>query len=320
MDLRLSGITRRAENGRYPTISVNNDGTVVEMHQRGWANLYLYYSVGFLDSKASNDINWGPDISLNDRGDHPRISINDNGDVVEVHQSEGPRRSMWYRVGKVDATTKTIDWALGKSKYAGAAGRYTAVALSNEGKVVIVYQRAYFGTQTYYRIGNLNSEDHSITFICDSAQLFNVRDSVSELSLAINGEGILIAAGRGSGHNLLYKVGQLIVTNKGKSEITWQNERSADMDSNYPSVALDNEGHVISVQQSKRFRRITYIVGKIEFEGNKLNLRVTWSCDKKEYKHGCVPVIAISNDGQRIVEEHEENYRRKLFYCIGNLN
>ena len=314
MDLRLSGNTRRAENGRYPTISVNNDGTVVEMHQIGWFNYSLHYSVGVL---GSNDINWGSDISLDDWGVYADIAVNDNDDVVEVHQSEGLRRNMWYRAGKVDVRSKTIDWALGNSEFIGK-GRYSVVALSNEGKVVVAHQSTY-GSETYFWIGNLNSEDHTITFTGDSAQLFRVRNGVSELSIAINGLGWLIAAGQGADHNLVYKVGQLIGLNDERSEIRWQNEESANMDSIYPSIGLDDKGHVISVQQSKSSTRITYRVGKIESEGNKLK-RVTWSCDEKEYESGCVPVIAVSNDGKKIVEEHEENDGKTFVYCICNLN
>lgn len=316
MGLQFGGCTQRKECGRYPSIGVNNSGTVVEMHQ-AFGISSLYYSVGKMQSLS---VSWGKD-HFHCKGDYAKIAINDHGQVVEVHESEGAKNgNLWYCVGKVNSTTNDIEW--GDKIYFGA-GKYPVVALSNEGKVVIAFEITGFSSETYYSIRKLNITTKKIEEIegKNNLKLFgDMRSGVTELSIAINGSGYLIVAGREASHKIVYKAGKL---DDGTSAITWGGSESCDLDSNYPSVGLDDKGRVISVQQNRVGRNLTYRVGKMNSGGKK----VTWHTPdgKTGYQAGCLPAIALSNDGTKIVEEHETNWTwfgmsgNKLFYIIGTL-
>ena len=302
MDLSLTGNTQRPGYGRFPSIGVNNIGIVVEIHQTTFS--YLYYAVGVVDDKRAS-IEWGDNIYMDECGDYPKIAVNDNNQVIEVHESQGLRRGVWYRYGTVNVDKKKIEWEKNSTLFDG--GKNPAVALGNDGKLVIVYERARFGSETFYWIGKLKpNADKKIDFVADKVRLFlHARDGVTEMSIAINGKGYLIAAGRGSSHKLVYIIGKF--ANSGDS-ITWQNETEFDMGSNYPSVGLDDNLRVVSLQQSNLFREVSYRVGKVSTDSDGRSYSLTWCSEKKTYDHGTLPVISLSNDGTIIVEEHETQF------------
>lgn len=317
VNLQFGGCTQRKECGRYPSISVNNSGTVVEMHQAfGTSN--LYFSVGKVQSLS---ISWGTDY-FHCKGDYAKVAINDYGQVIEVHESEGARNgNLWYCVGKV-TSANNIEW--GGKIYFGS-GKYPVVALSNEGTAIIAFESSGLSSEAYYSIRKLNMSEKKIEMIEGKEKLpvfSDVRGGVTELSVAINGPGYVIAAGRESNHKIVYQAGKL---DYATSTITWGHHESFDLNSNYPSVGLDDRQRVISLQQNKVGRNLTSRVGTVDSDGKKIKWHTTEK-DGHGYQAGCLPAIGVSNDGTKIVEEHETNWTwfgisgNKLFYNIGTFN
>ena len=98
------------DRGRSPVVAIQGN-IIVEMHQ-SYDGTNLWYNVGFLD-RSARAVNWDTSRKL-DRGQFPSIGFSKGelNTIVEVHQShEGA--NLWYHVGIVNPTTRTINW--GKS-------------------------------------------------------------------------------------------------------------------------------------------------------------------------------------------------------------
>lgn len=99
-------------SGEHPSVAINNNGLVVEVHQS--SALGVSYRVGRVADDGIH-INWGDEIKY-DNGIKPSVAINNDGLVVEVHQSESGD-TLWYRgTGQVNDTNKTITWSNAESQ------------------------------------------------------------------------------------------------------------------------------------------------------------------------------------------------------------
>lgn len=78
--IRIGGVTKYTE-GSFPSVSMNNKGDVVEIHQSG---KNLFCKVGVLDERK---INWDAAVKF-DTGNQPNVSINNKNQIIEVHQKE----------------------------------------------------------------------------------------------------------------------------------------------------------------------------------------------------------------------------------------
>ena len=82
-------------------------------------------------------------------------------------------------------TSKAINW--GENSYFGE-GRAPAVAITDSGSVVVVYENAYGCYKSYYRVGTLNTEHKRIKWVKE-AQLYGYGQ---ELSVAMKDDGTVI--------------------------------------------------------------------------------------------------------------------------------
>ena len=89
--------------GRDPTVAVNKQGVVVEVHNREVGDP-LFWFVGQL---SGTKLKWtGHDKDSFGNGVNPSVAINSSGTVVEVHDSGFGR--LWYTIGQVAGDT--INW------------------------------------------------------------------------------------------------------------------------------------------------------------------------------------------------------------------
>lgn len=98
------GSRTKYESGLFPTVSLNDNNVVVEMHQTKEGS--LVYAFGELDI-SNRVIQFGAWIKLIERGTTPRIALGINA-VVEVHQENG--NQLCYTLGVLQASSKTIQW------------------------------------------------------------------------------------------------------------------------------------------------------------------------------------------------------------------
>ena len=92
--------------GKQPSVAINDNNVVVEVHEATGDNNELHCRVGKLD-EASGIISWGPPSNYDD-GERPSVAINNENMVIEVHKSEN-HNELWYNVGKVNHNL-TITW------------------------------------------------------------------------------------------------------------------------------------------------------------------------------------------------------------------
>jgi hypothetical protein len=104
------------------------------------------------------DVYFGSSTEYTDDGRETLVAMNSAGLVVEAHVGGDLAHDIWYRLGKLDATSRTIHW--GSDRKAEAKGAWPAVALGENGYVYLMYSDAIFrsASRQYYRVGTLNPQ------------------------------------------------------------------------------------------------------------------------------------------------------------------
>ncbi|MEH1842371.1 MAG: NUDIX hydrolase [Nostoc sp.] len=155
IDWKNNNKSAEYDSGVYPSVAMNNNGLVVEVH-KSQGNDTLWYRVGRV---KGNTIDWeNNDKSIkieNDNGVRPSVSITDDGVVVMVHEKDN---TLWYRVGRVK-NDGTI-WVKGDQsksvKYDN--GVQPSVAVTNDGLVVEVHKSQGLKNTLWYRgTGQVNN-------------------------------------------------------------------------------------------------------------------------------------------------------------------
>jgi hypothetical protein len=109
---KISGLGLKNDTGFNPSVAVNNNGFVVEVHcavpPGNFIGGKLWYWIGVLQS--DNSINWVGHAHYDD-GNYPSVTIDDNNVVYEIHQSESGD-TLWQRVGQIaiNASSASINW------------------------------------------------------------------------------------------------------------------------------------------------------------------------------------------------------------------
>ena len=300
-------VERRQGYGRYPAITLNNNNIVVAVR-----NSLLWFTLKSRVGVVSegDTIHWGQEEKFG-YGYYSRVSLNNNNMIVEVHASHY-KRTVSYCVGKVDVDARAIGWG---ESYDIGQGRAPAVALTDSGSVVVVYENAYGFYKSYYRVGTLNTEHKRIEW-AKEAQLYG---SGLELSVAMNNDGTVIEVHRSPFlFRLRLTIGRLRVNNQGNALgiIDWSGPKTYSHGF-YPYVSLNNDGKVVEVHQSLVFRCLLYRTGIANRGANAFR----WSRTQRHYDLGWAPVVAL-NDHNKVIECHETNSILKgnfLRYKIGSL-
>ena len=187
----------------------------------------------------------GPSLKY-DTGSSNSVALDDEGNVVEVHVGTGTNL-LYYRVGKVDFTTCTIDF--GPSTQYDTGDR-NSVALRSDGTVVEVH----VGTGTnllYYRVGKVNFATKTIDF-----GLSTQYDTGSSNAVALRNDGTALEVHVGT-NGLFYRVGTVDPTAG-----TIDFGRSTQYDTGGPNaIAADARGNVVEVHVGSG--TLYYHVGKI---------------------------------------------------------
>ena len=291
--------------GRFPAITLNNNKVVVTVR-----NSLLSFTLKSCVGVVSDTIHWGNEKEYS-YGYFLRVSLNNENMVIEVHASHYKRR-VFYCVGKVDVGAKTIDW--GNILKIGN-GRAPAVALTDNGRVVVVYENDYGFYKSYCRVGNLDTGNKEIHWVQHVPQPYG---NGLELSVAMNNDGTVVEVHRTSSLHLCYTYGRLEVDNQGTllGTIDWR-EPERYSSGFYPFVSLNSDGKVVEVHQSLFFRRLAYRAGITNDKAKTLRL----SRSQHHYDLGWAPVVAL-NDHNQVIEIHETNSAYKgnsLWYKIGSL-
>jgi hypothetical protein len=134
------GGSHRYDTGVTPSIALNNQNVVVEVHQAPGLSDNLWYRVGTVDVDRRT-ISFGGSTKY-DTGANPSVALTDDGLVIEVHRSQ-TFRTLWKRIGTVDVAAKTIRWIGGSVRYADgewpvvASDGTTAVQVNEDGTTLL---------------------------------------------------------------------------------------------------------------------------------------------------------------------------------------
>ncbi|BDD07739.1 hypothetical protein FUAX_01710 [Fulvitalea axinellae] len=224
--------SRKYDTGRVPSVDLNDNGTVVEVHKTSsiFTNS-LWYRVGRF---SGNSVQWG-DSHKYDSGSDPVVSVNNSGDVVEVHKSQS-NLGLWARSGKVNTGNGTISWNR-NSKY--DTGKNPSIAVNDNGLVVEVHESETKGT-LYYHIGRLSSSDIS----WGPSRFYQTGSSPS---VALLNDGTLVETHRSEGlKNSLWRM----VGKVNGDAIEWTSGSEYFDDGQNPSVAFNGE-YAVQTHQSQ---------------------------------------------------------------------
>jgi hypothetical protein len=87
------------DQGSSPSIAVNRNGQVIEVHDSGDGKLW-YWSGKIVDQGNVQNIRW-LDHGFYQNGKNPAVLIDDQGHLIEVHQSEA-HTTLWGMTGKIN--------------------------------------------------------------------------------------------------------------------------------------------------------------------------------------------------------------------------
>ena len=317
---RVWGPTNFYDSGKEPSIALNDNNTVVEVHRSG-SNSSLYYSIGTL---SGEEITFGNSVNY-DTGIRPVVSINNDDSIVEIHKSAS-NDGLWIHTGSVvtisnsifgfSYSTRLIDW--GPSRSLNNSGVYPSIALNDNNLVMEVHQSQH-SDDIWYRVGNADFNSENIDW-WSTAKCLTCNGSVSgenpQVSLNNNNEFIVVWH---SGIQLYSQTGTLFA-NK-----TMQWGEVVNYDSGYrPSVALMDDGSSVEVHQSK-YDGSNDVVHQSPYDGDYL-----WSSDgvangdKQDWKSpllytkGHEPRVSVNNNNISVeVHKNEKDGVNSIYYTVG---
>jgi hypothetical protein len=215
--------SHKYSNGYHPSIAVNNNNVVVEVHET--SNILtdsLYYKVGTILNGETVD--WGEDDKY-DSGKQPSISINDYGVVVEVHKSESIN-TLYYRVGQIN--DKKIQWG-DSHKYDD--GVMPSVSINNDGLVVEVH-KSESNHKLWYRVGEIKG--YNITW----GESHEYQDGIAP-NIGITNDGLVVEVHESEGSSGLWQLTGQVNGNL----ITWGTSSNFDSGSK-PKMGISLDGEV----------------------------------------------------------------------------
>ena len=129
-----------ADKGETPSIAINSQGTVVEIHEANGTSIELWTHVGTVPSNDANTIVWGNHQDTNHQGRNPCIALcnfQSRQVAVAAYISGTKDTVIYFLVGIVDSAAKTISWQKSQTQL---TGRNPSIAVNDIGKVVLVYE------------------------------------------------------------------------------------------------------------------------------------------------------------------------------------
>nr|GAT59844.1 predicted protein [Mycena chlorophos] len=173
-----------ADSGSNPSISINSNGYVVEVHDDGGS--YVWYWSGKLN--ANGTVTWFRHGRY-DSGVSPAVALNDQNWLVEVHKSQD-ESELYSHVGYVDPTTCEITWQP-SVKY--DSGVDPSITMINSTTFREVHQ-SQSNSQRWQWIGVLNEATSTVTWSqnAETSDPFYNKTTSAGYSVAVNSAGKVV--------------------------------------------------------------------------------------------------------------------------------
>ena len=280
------------DRGVTPSVTLNDEGVVVEVHEVNNGSSILSYRVG--TSIIGNTVVWGESHQYN-TGTKPRVTLNNSGLVIAVHKSKGHPEALWYQIGQVCQESKTISWGKGVCYDSGDS---PAVTINDHGTVIVVHTSTVrFSNGLFYRTGKIDAEKNEISF-SDSVMY----DNGASPTVALNNAGLVIALHNvGARNGLRYNAGVI-----NGNTIEFSASRNSGQGS-IPSVALDDRGRITAVHRSHTYKQTLWSCHGT-FDGATLSIGLA-----RAYANGLISSVATNSSAQ-FVEVHQSTGATTLHY------
>jgi hypothetical protein len=275
------------------------------------------------------DVDFGPQTFYTGRG-QSSVAMNSAGLVVETHHGTSTD-DLWYRVGKLDATSETINWSI--DRRTETLGYWPAVALGENGWVYLMYSDGSFRntSKQYYRVGILNpSGDQNQEIVWKTKNLPVSGDSGYHASLSVLGD-LLVGVYETGGYSdtCSYAIGRVNNPNNNDFGIHWYtgagNKRTiSGLKCVNPHIAVVaggryGQGQILLVYDVGD-RRIVYERGSIQPAANNAK-QMVWETGAHDVTTdvGNQPALALLPNGLAI-EVHLQNSDNNLRSTVGKVD
>ncbi|MDE1147019.1 MAG: hypothetical protein PW843_10405 [Azospirillaceae bacterium] len=269
------GLSLQYDTGFQPSVALNANGLVIEVHQSEGASSDLWSRVGRVEGLS---VIWSGAKHF-DEGKPPVCALNNNGIAIEVHETNSPFSSaLWYHVGYANADG--LEWG-GSHKYQD--GAQPAVAVNDGGEVVEVH-KSQSNSGLWYLVGKV--ANGGITF-GSSVHFGDGR----EPKVAMNNRGGVVVVYRdANGDGLHYSVGTLR-----NGTLSLGPARSYDAGA-LPAVALTDDGVVVEAHESQSLNGVWQRTGRIVGDS------IEWAGGATQFDNGAQMSVAAS--GTRAIQVH----------------
>ena len=252
-----------------------------------------------------------------DQGRHTFVAMNASGFLVEVHESEQFfSTGLYYHLGRLNAADGSVQW--GPSRRFSFAGAWPAVAISDEGYVIMTRSSAAYKccSDLDYYVGTvqLNGDlKQEINFKKDQVQF----DSGFHNGLAINAAGMIaeVHESGSGGRGLYYRLGHLKNPVGGDFSIEWNTgDKGIKYDDGVnPRVSMNDNGDVVEVHGVSGEGFLHYTRGKLQTD------RIAFRSEHPRYDdQGIYPSVALLNDSTTL--ETNDGTAYTILYRTGVLS
>jgi hypothetical protein len=248
-------------SGAYPRVSLNNDNTVIEVHNGQYLNR-CYYRIGDVDT-TTKGISWGPSMFFN-TGLHPDVTLNNGNTVIVLFQNNIFMRHLYYRIGQRRLGKNEVGWISKKHK-AGIVAEHFSLDM-NDSDVVVLSLQTPFNHHIHYMVGVVNINEGVVEWCRSIHRSVGFTPSVS-----INNQNQVIMIHQSlMKRHLVSNVGVAkwsdefkgIVWSSGKKSLNYHYGKGV-----HPSVTLNNLGKVVEVHEprvSPNRNKLHYYSGEIQ--------------------------------------------------------
>jgi hypothetical protein len=201
------------DTGYDPSVAVNGDGQVVEVHNGVQGAGPLWYHVGQATVLPKGpQFSWYPNGHSYDTGFNPAVALWSNF-AIEVHMGTTGVAPLWYRIGNV--VNDTIDWYGGSQNYdQGGSNPQIAVAYLKDTYAVVEVHNGGSGLgELWYRTGTLDFIN-SVAPVIHWNQSEPFETSGLNPSVALFGDGTVVVVDNETGTPggpLRYRIGYVTV-------------------------------------------------------------------------------------------------------------
>ena len=307
---------KHSSSGEFPAVCTTKE-FVIAVSAGYFRSGTLFCKLGKVDGMK---VEWHDEneIELDGHCAFPSVAATSEGVILLAYIKN--KTTCHYIVGNLKRVGNQVEWSHSNEI---DEGKNVSVSLHvGEGDILTAVLAFVSGTNRgYTRVGILDPRQKEINWKCEK-KLIGSSSSFKEVSISISPSKDIVVAYR-LGYTQLYcHIGKLTTASAHAFDdqcIEFYSERSnADLRGFYPSITINQQGHIMWMYQSTSLRKIMLHTGIVQSSG--LSGGINWKDDgvADHVDYGCYPAVTLADTGV-FIEIHGTNFGTSLFYRIGKL-